>query len=81
MQMSEIIIVIREFMNEDLGIDSAGLAVDEPLFSVGIVDSFSLVSLLTFIEETHNFRIGATDVNLDNFDSLERMEKYILSKL
>jgi acyl carrier protein len=80
-QVSEITDGITTFMSEELGIDCADLAPDSLLFSSGIIDSFSLVSLLSFIEETHQFRIGATDVNLDNFDSLERMLAYIKARL
>ena len=78
--MSEIITGITTFMSEELGIECAEIAPDSPLFSTGIVDSFSLVSLLSFIEDTHQIRIGPTEVNLDNFDSLERMLAYIESK-
>lgn len=79
--MSNIIIGITRFMDDDLGIDGGELKLDEPLFSSGIIDSFSLVSLLTFLESAHKIRINPTEVNLDNFDSLEKMHKYVESKL
>jgi acyl carrier protein len=71
---------ILEFMQQDLDIETSGLEPDSPLFSSGVVDSFSLVSLLTFIEEEFDIRVGPADVNLDNFDSLQRMIDYIASK-
>lgn len=79
--MSQIIEKITGYMNEDLGIDTSDIALDSPLFSTGIIDSFSLVSLLTYIEDTHNFSVNPADVNLDNFDSLEKMLAYITKKL
>lgn len=75
--MSEIIDKLKEYMREELEIDTADLETNTALFSTGIIDSFSLVSLLTFVETTFDFRIGPTDVNLANFDSLERMLAYI----
>jgi acyl carrier protein len=75
--MSEIIEKLKEYMQEELEIDTADLEPGSALFSTGIIDSFSLVTLLTFIESTFEFRIGPTDVNLANFDSLERMHAYI----
>ena len=78
--MSEIIETLKNYMQEDLDIDTGDIKSNTPLFSDGIIDSFSLVSLLTFVETTFNFRIGPTDVNLANFDSLDRMYAYIQSR-
>jgi acyl carrier protein len=68
---------IKAFLDQDLGIAVGELDNDTPLFSEGIIDSFALISLVVFIEETFGFRIGAFDVNLANFDSLSRMQRYI----
>ena len=75
--MSEIIETLKNYMHEDLDIDTTALEPDTLLFSEGIIDSFSLVLLLTFVESKFNFRVGPTDVNLANFDSLGRMNNYI----
>lgn len=69
--------LITTFMDQDLGIDTKDLTLDTPLFSEGIIDSFSLVSLVIFVEETFALRVGALDVNLANFDSLDRIARYI----
>jgi acyl carrier protein len=68
---------LLRFMREELEIDTTQLVRDSPLFSAGVIDSFSLVTLLSHIENTCGFRVGATDVNLDNFDSIERITAYI----
>lgn len=68
---------ILQFMNDELGIDTTGLGPDSPLFSSGVIDSFSLVTLLSHIEQTCGFQIGPSDVNLDNFDSLARIIAYV----
>ncbi|BCS31975.1 hypothetical protein TBR22_A11790 [Luteitalea sp. TBR-22] len=68
-----------EFLREDLGVDTTGVTPQTPLFSSGLIDSFSLVTLLGHIEQTCGFRVGPTDVNLDNFDSIERIRAYIAS--
>jgi acyl carrier protein len=67
---------LRAFLRDELGVETDGLSVDDPLFSSGLIDSFSLVTLLAHIERVCGFRIGPTDVNLDNFDSLGRMLTY-----
>jgi len=75
--MSEIIDQLKGFLEEELDIEAGDLELDTPLFSGGIIDSFSLVSLLKFVETTFELRVGPTDVNLENFDSLGRMVTYI----
>ena len=75
--MDNIIEPIKNYMQEDLDIDTTDMTKDTLLFSEGVIDSFSLIALVTFIEITFNFRIGRTHVNLANFDSLGRMQRYI----
>jgi acyl carrier protein len=61
------------FFADDLGIDTSGITGDAPLFSTGLVDSFALVSLMTFLEDQGGFRLSPADVNLDNLDTIERI--------
>ena len=68
---------ILAFLSESVGLDTTGVGRESLLFSTGVIDSFSLVSLLTFIESSCGFQIAAMDVNLDNFDSIERILKYV----
>jgi acyl carrier protein len=65
------------YLRDELDVDMAALDIDSPLFSSGVIDSFSLVSLLTHIEAQHRFRIPATDVTLENFDTLGRIAAYV----
>jgi acyl carrier protein len=41
------------------------------------VDSFSLVSLLTHIENETGVQIPPSDINLDNFDNITNMLSYL----
>jgi acyl carrier protein len=68
---------LLSYMRDELDVDTARLDIDSPLFSSGIIDSFSLVSLLAYIEAQHHFRIPATDVTLDNFDTIGRIAAYV----
>ncbi len=78
--MTAIVANLKEFMKDTLGIDADEVALDEPLFSSGIVDSFSLVSLLSFIEGEFRIQIAPTEVTIDNFDSFDRILKYLDGK-
>ncbi|MFT4825482.1 MAG: acyl carrier protein [Halioglobus sp.] len=75
--MSDIIEVLKSYMRDDLDIDTSKITSETLLVSEGVIDSFSLIALLTFIESTFKFRAGATDLNLANFDSLDRIHRYI----
>ncbi len=66
----------RQFLTE-LGVDSEEVQPDTPLFSSGLIDSFSLVVLMTFIEKSGGVSISPADVTLENFDSVERILEFI----
>ena len=67
---------LLQALNEQLGVDTNGIDDDTPLFSTGLIDSFSLVSLIMFVENTTGTRVEALDVNLDNLDTVGRILKY-----
>jgi len=71
---------IKEFLRDDLAIETDELSDNALLFSSGLVDSFALVSLMTFLEDEGGIRISAADVNLDNMDSIERIVKFVSDK-
>ena len=48
----------------------------KPLFSSGIVDSFTPITLMTFLESQCGFRIGPMEVTLDNVDYVERILQF-----
>jgi acyl carrier protein len=50
---------------------------DESLLSSGLVDSFSLMDLALFIEDTFGVRIEDTELNAQTFDSLEQLTNLI----
>lgn len=68
---------IVQFFKDDLAINVDDIDAASLLFSTGIIDSFALVSLMLFIETECGFRISPTDVNLANFDSIERIIAYV----
>ena len=68
---------ILEYFRDSLDVQTDGIQPDSALFSSGVIDSFALVSLLTFLESSCDIRIAPQDVNLDNFDSIERMMAYL----
>jgi acyl carrier protein len=53
---------------------------DEPLISSGLIDSFSLMDLALFVEDTYGVRIEDTELNADKFDSLNQLAALIESR-
>jgi acyl carrier protein len=56
------------------------LAVDEALISSGLIDSFSLVDLALFVEDSFGVHIADTELNAATFDTLEQLAQLIDSR-
>jgi len=53
---------------------------DEPLISSGLIDSFSLMDLALYVEDTFGVRIEDTELNADTFDNLTQLGALIESR-
>ena len=69
--------IAREMLKDP----SRSIARDEPLLSSGLVDSFSLVDLALFIEDTFGVRIEDTELNVSTFDTLDQLAAIIQSRM
>ena len=56
------------------------ISLDEPLISSGMIDSFSLMDLALFVEDTFGVRIEDTELNADTFDNLTQLADLIKSR-
>lgn len=68
---------IRSYIVDEFGIDANSLQNDTSLFSSGLLDSFSMVDLLSFVEKLTARKFRVVDVNLDNLDSIDRIVAFI----
>jgi acyl carrier protein/D-alanine--poly(phosphoribitol) ligase subunit 2 len=59
--------VINEYIDED---DDVEVTYDTPLISSGIVDSFSMVSLKTFLEKTYRISLPDDEATPEAFDTV-----------
>jgi acyl carrier protein len=53
---------------------------EEPLISSGLIDSFSLMDLALFVEDTFGVRIEDTELNANTFDNLSQLAALILAR-
>lgn len=56
------------------------LRTDESLISGGLIDSFSLVDLSLFVEQTWGVRLDDTELNAETFDTLDQLAELILAR-
>ncbi len=69
---------IIAYMVDELCIDESEVADDDTLlFSSGLLDSFSMINLIGFIEREAGIRVRPTEVTPDNLDSLGRIMNYL----
>jgi acyl carrier protein len=78
---ADIIEELKIYLQEDiLQLPSREIAPDEALISSGLVDSFSLVDVALFVEDTFDVRIDDTELNADTFDTLNELADLILDR-
>lgn len=53
---------------------------DEALISGGLVDSFSLVDLALYVEDTYRVHLDDTELNAANFDTLAQLADLIRAR-
>jgi acyl carrier protein len=68
-----------EYLVDQHEVEPDDLDDDTPIFSSGILDSFSLVDLILFIEEAGGLTMDPEDVNLDNLDSISAILTFVES--
>jgi acyl carrier protein len=79
--MNEIITQLSTFVSSDiLKQPDRTIAPDEALISSGFIDSFSLMDVALFVEDTFGVRIEDTELNADVFDNLTQLASLIESR-
>ena len=73
MEEKLIAFITHEFLSDD----NVEITEDTKLISSGLIDSFSLVSLQTFINKEFGKRIPAPKITAESFDTIRQMIKII----
>ncbi len=53
------------------------IRIDEPLISTGLIDSFNLVDLALYVDDTFGVHIDDFELNADTFDTLDQLVELI----
>ena len=79
--MNDIITTLeRQIAAQILKQPNRAIQPDEPLISSGLIDSFSLMDVALFVEDTFGVRIEDTELNAATFDSLNQLAALIDSR-
>ena len=67
------------YVQTELSADES-VAGDTELFSSGMLDSVSMVGLISFVEDKAGVHIQPGDVTLDNFDTIDSILEYVTAR-
>jgi len=73
-------ILKEKIASEILNLPERKLLVDEPIISSGVIDSFSLVDLAMLVEDEFGVIIEDTELNTDNFDTIQGLAEIIFAR-
>jgi acyl carrier protein len=79
--MSDIQTVVGDYVSASiLKQPKRKITTDESLISSGLIDSFSLVDLALFVEDTFGVHMDDTELNAQTFDTLDQLAALIDSR-
>ena len=79
MQIKEI---LRQFLSDNFASASnVKIEDDHSLLQLGIIDSLSLVSIISYIEEEFYIKVSPKDFFPGNFDTIAKAAEYIMARL
>ena len=72
---------VRRILREQLYLDVSTLEPASPLFSSGLIDSFSLATLIVELETLGGFRMDPLDITLENLDTIENILRFVSTRV
>jgi acyl carrier protein len=75
--MSNVKTILLKFITEEAGLTHDEITPETALFSEGYIDSFTMTSVIAFIEDTQELEIPQSEITLENFDTINNMATFI----
>jgi acyl carrier protein len=77
-----VINTIKEFFKKDPDFKIRGeISEDTSLIELGVLDSFSMVKLVAYLESAFNIKIEISDLTEENMESLKTIEALVIKKM
>jgi acyl carrier protein len=68
------------FQNVLVGEDPARLRDDDPLLDSGVLDSFAIVQLVSFIEERFGLKLAADEITEERFATIAALSSFLAER-
>lgn len=81
MTKGEIQDILLNFITRSFMVDREEINLDKSLIDEGIIDSFGLVEIVTFLETEFCMVVADDDMNRDNFGSVSKIVNFIRRQL
>jgi acyl carrier protein len=74
---------VRDFLSENfpLADEGGGLGAGDSLIEAGVIDSTGVLELIEYLESNYGIQIADEEVLPDNLDSIERISRFVTTKL
>ena len=72
---------VRDFVVSNFLFEAATLQDDTSFLDSGTVDSTGVLELVMFLEKTYRLKIATDEIKPDNLDSINRVVRFVTSKL
>lgn len=70
---------VKEFLSKRIG-GEVSFSCEDDIFKLGLVNSLFALELVIFLEKTFAITIENEDLDLNNFNTIGNLEKFILCK-
>ena len=80
--MSDVRTTVKAYILEKHlpGESPGNLRDDTPLQTSGILDSFAVLGLVTFVEQQYGVQLSATDMGIESFDTIDGIAQLVAHK-
>ncbi len=68
---------LLNFITKDFMVEKEDIDLEKSMIDEGIIDSFGLVEIATFIENEYHFTITEDKMTKDNFGSVNKLVNFI----
>ena len=72
---------LLKFVNTEVSLVDDTIEAETDLLLTGAVDSLGVMSITGWIEDELGFEVDATDITLDNFQTIEQTLRYCETRL
>jgi methoxymalonate biosynthesis acyl carrier protein len=70
--------IIRSYIEQHTGVDN--IKDETQIFQEGVVNSLFAIELMVFIEKNFGVRVTVSDLEMDNFSSIESIANFVSLK-